>query len=267
MTPNEIMQYFIDQGWTPMQAAGFAAGTAVGESGGNPGAFNPKDPNGGSSGLFQMNGPRKAAFDQFAGDKAKDPRTQLDYATYELNGPEKGAAARLKSATSLEDAVGAGLHFERPQGFDPNDYTRTPDYSRRLGIAKDLYSQYSGMSTPAAAPPQQGLLARMGIATPPPTDTQNTKQGLLSRLGVVAPTDPATASKGLIDAIKTGNYQGMRQGAAGVGQALISSDIPAPQTRPMQPVEQPGKITLPTTSYTQDDDATTSILKMLGLMK
>lgn len=64
---TDIENLWTQLGGDPAKAP-LAAAIALGESGGDPNAFNPKDPHGGSFGLFQINGVHgdQATFDPIA---------------------------------------------------------------------------------------------------------------------------------------------------------------------------------------------------------
>lgn len=272
MTPNQAMQHFIDAGWSPVQAAGMVGGF-MGESSLNPAAYNPNDP-GGSIGLAQWNGPRRTAFEQFAGDKARDPFTQLSFANNELRSTEGHAGKMLSSADTLEKAVAANLAYERPKGYTSSDVNSMPAFAKRLEYAQNAYNGYTnGVAAPAStAPPQQapaateltGLLAKLGVQTSGPAG-----QGLLARMRITHPdTSALSPPTGLIAGLKNGNFSGLKD----VGNAMMAADQPAQQApAPMQPIQQQSSpSSVPQTNYVSgggqsQEDMLTSILKMLGV--
>ena len=270
MTAVEFMQYLVDNGWSPMHAAAYVGGFTQ-ESGLNPKAYNPNDP-GGSIGIPQWLGDRKAQFLKYAGNNINDPKVQASFIVKELSGPEAHAASLMRKAGSLEDATSAALAYERPSGYSPDNPVATPSWSKRYAYAKDLYDQYMGGNTtpnvgptPGTETRSQGLLSKFGVVTP----SADQQTGLLGKLGVV---NEAPTSKGLIDSIKTGNFGGMRNAAAKMGGALSDMDTPQVTARPMQPVEPMGKAAdLPMIDYNappqQDEGIMAQLMKYLGAYK
>jgi hypothetical protein len=103
-------------GLTPAQAAGVAGNLQV-ESGFNPSANNPRE---GAIGLAQWEGGRRTGLQRFAaahGTSETDLGTQIDYLIYELQGPEAGALAQLKTAGNPGAAAAAfDQYYERSAG-------------------------------------------------------------------------------------------------------------------------------------------------------
>lgn len=91
------------------------------ESGLNPG-INEKNPivpgSRGGYGLYQLTGPRRVAYEQFAAQRGVDPSNtdaQLDFLMMELQGPEKKAAQSILSAPDTGSAAAAiARDFLRP---------------------------------------------------------------------------------------------------------------------------------------------------------
>ena len=104
-------------GLTEYQVAG-AVGSMMQESGLNTQAYNGADPNGGSLGLAQMNGPRLeelARMAEAAGTSIDDPYVQWDHIGQELLSTESRALAKLKEAKTLGEATRVWTdYFERP---------------------------------------------------------------------------------------------------------------------------------------------------------
>lgn len=111
---DQAMTYFMGQGWTRAQAAGIVANLdaesrmepGIRQIGGGPGY-----------GLGQWEGPRQADFKAWAGHDIHGSSfgEQLRFVQHELMTTEKGAANRLRNATSAGDA-GAIVcrYYERP---------------------------------------------------------------------------------------------------------------------------------------------------------
>lgn len=104
-------------GLTEYQIAG-ALGSIQQESGFKPNAYNPDDPDGGSVGMGQWNGPRLEALQEWSernGFDMFDPKVQWDWFAEELSTTEAEALARVKETKSTGEASDAWtLHFERP---------------------------------------------------------------------------------------------------------------------------------------------------------
>jgi Phage tail lysozyme/D-alanyl-D-alanine carboxypeptidase len=111
-------------GLQPHQALG-ALWSLAGESGKglDPGAYNPKDP-GGSVGIGQWLGPRRAALEAFAKDRGTavtDPNTQADFLVDELTNEkaatyQPGVFKAMQGAQTAADATKVWTsQFERPE--------------------------------------------------------------------------------------------------------------------------------------------------------
>jgi hypothetical protein len=124
MKTVDVVQYFMDKGYKPHQAAAIA-GNLTQESSLNPEAINPKS---GAFGLGQFLGPRKKALYDYAerqGSYASDPGTQLDFIDHELNTTERKAKGKLMAATNLADATNAfSNHYERAGAAEKNNAKR-----------------------------------------------------------------------------------------------------------------------------------------------
>lgn len=91
------------------------------ESGLNPG-INERNPivpgSRGGFGLYQLTGPRRTAYEQFAGQRGVDPsdvNAQLDWLMHELQGPEAKAAQSIFSSQNAGEAGAAIVNnFLRP---------------------------------------------------------------------------------------------------------------------------------------------------------
>jgi hypothetical protein len=136
--------YFVKQGWTPVQAAAIV-GNLQQESGMglNSGALNKDDggPGNHSMGIGQWNRDRLSALQNFAGKQGKswnDFDTQLAFVQHELNGPESSAAARLKAAGDIKSATAAFIGYERPQGWSLQNPTAGHGFGNRLNNAVAL---------------------------------------------------------------------------------------------------------------------------------
>lgn len=119
-SPEYIRQGLIARGLPEHVADGFMMNFQD-ESGLNPGIneISPIVPGSrGGFGLYQLTGPRRTAYEQFAAQRGVDPSdvdAQLDWLMYELGGPEAGAASAIMG-TSTPGEAGAAIvdQFLRP---------------------------------------------------------------------------------------------------------------------------------------------------------
>jgi spore coat assembly protein SafA len=129
---DQAMRYFESQGWTRAQAAGIVANlqaesglqNGIQQHGGGPGY-----------GLAQWEGPRQAAFRQWAGHDIHGSSfdEQLGFIQYELTHSESGAGNALRRATSAGDAAQIVTRlYERPA-----DTAGQSTY--RAGLARQIY--------------------------------------------------------------------------------------------------------------------------------
>lgn len=125
-SPTAFMQGRIKRGDDPITAAAWA-GNVEHESSFNPAAFNPKDPNGGSHGLIQWNGPRAQALRQFAaarGGNPADPELQQDFLQSEIDADPQFKAMLAAAPTAQEKAALISMKFIRPAGGQPEAMSR-----------------------------------------------------------------------------------------------------------------------------------------------
>ena len=111
------LDYFIQQGWSPEQAAGLVANLQA-ESGQNlnPAAWNPSEQ---AYGIAQWRGSRQKDFADAMRKPLKDSslQDQLEFVQHELNNKEANAGRRLKSAKTAEDAAAiVDQYYERSSG-------------------------------------------------------------------------------------------------------------------------------------------------------
>lgn len=121
---NAIMNYFVNKGLTPAQAAGIV-GNIDQESGGNPDQH--QFGGGPGYGLCQWEaGARKNDLQRFANQEHKpisDLNMQLDFIWHEMNGSESGSLRALRGATNARQAADI---FERTyeRAGTPNNWAR-----------------------------------------------------------------------------------------------------------------------------------------------
>ena len=139
--------YETAHGLSPVQAAA-VGGHAIQESGGQ--ASGRVGDGGTAFGTFQWRNERFTALKRFANERGadwKDQKTQLDYAAWEGENGDAGARRawkELKSATTVEEATKAWMHFERPQGYTPDNPSGGHGYAARLSNARSLLGAKGG---------------------------------------------------------------------------------------------------------------------------
>lgn len=141
---QQAFDYFVKQGWTPVQAAAIV-GNLQQESGMglNSGALNRDDggPGNHSMGIGQWNRDRLAALQAYAASQKKpwnDFETQLGFVQHELGGAESAAAARLRQANDIKSATAAFIGYERPQGWSLKNPMGGHGFGNRLNNAVAL---------------------------------------------------------------------------------------------------------------------------------
>jgi len=128
---------FFKRKWSPVQAAAIV-GHGIAESGLNPG-INQKGGN--AYGGWQWDD-RKPKLLSWLGEKGYQPddfKGQMEYVQHELETSESYAADQLRSATTIEAATAAFMHFERPQGYSRANPTAGHNWAGRLASAKSVY--------------------------------------------------------------------------------------------------------------------------------
>lgn len=138
--------YLTSKGLTPVQAAGIV-GHGFAESGNNP--TGAAGDSGRSNGYFQWDPQRFAnmkAFAQSQGRDWRDRTTQLDFALVEAKADPRVWGA-LSSAKTPEEATTAWMHFERPQGYTPDNPTAGMHYDKRLAAARRSLDLAGGTAT------------------------------------------------------------------------------------------------------------------------
>ena len=116
ITPNakKALEFFIDKGWTPEQAAGIVGNLQAESTDAiNPNATNPKN---GMYGIAQWDTKRREDFKQIIGRDIKGStlEQQLEFLDWELKHKEKFAGEKLKQTkTPQEAAIIFEKHYER----------------------------------------------------------------------------------------------------------------------------------------------------------
>lgn len=149
---RQAMAYFRSRGLSQHAAAGIV-GNLMAESRLNTSARNKGDGRDGrdSIGIGQWNGDRARAlhsFAQNAGKAATDFETQLAFVLHELDGSEKSAGQRLRSARTVEEATAAMIGYERPAGWSDANPRGGHNWSGRLSFA----NQFAGAPAQSTAP-------------------------------------------------------------------------------------------------------------------
>jgi len=143
------LQYFMDQGFNKTQATGLVANLYA-ESGLNPKAVGDK---GQAVGIGQWHPDRQAIFEKQFGKKLKDAsfQEQLEFIVYELTHSEQKALSKFQSAKTVEDAVKAGLAYERPANYEKELKHRT-DIANNIQVKVFNNTGNNAVATAAALP-------------------------------------------------------------------------------------------------------------------
>lgn len=143
---EKIFNFFVARGYTPEQASGFV-GNFFAESSLDPTALNPDDKGKPAFGLAQWRGDRYDGLRRFSAVNTLDYTTlhaQLLYTVYELNGSEKRANSKLKSAkTAREAAYMITRYYERPEYEMKNGKYTSPSLSKRIDFAENTFERYA----------------------------------------------------------------------------------------------------------------------------
>jgi peptidoglycan hydrolase-like protein with peptidoglycan-binding domain len=114
---REAVQFFISKGWTPAQAAGIV-GNLQAESGANM-KTNAVGDGGKAYGIAQWHPDRQANFQRAFGKDIREAgfKEQLAFVQWEFENTERNAAAKLKQATTPEQAAWVvDEYYERSSG-------------------------------------------------------------------------------------------------------------------------------------------------------
>lgn len=126
--------------------------------------------NGTAFGLSQWRLDRRAALGRFAASRGvavSDFDTQLAFLAHELNTSEGRAGQALRSATTLDDATAAMMHFFRPAGYTRGNPRGGHGYANRLAYAQAILSQGGGAPAVATAPTRVPLAAPVQLPAAP----------------------------------------------------------------------------------------------------
>ena len=131
--PKIAMEFFLDQGWTPEQAAGLVANLQA-ESYDR---IDPAAENGGAYGIAQWRGSRKRDFEQEMGRplKGSSLMDQLKFVQHELNNKEAKAGRLLKKATTAAEAAEIVDEFYERSGGAA--------IRRRIALANSLLTAFA----------------------------------------------------------------------------------------------------------------------------
>jgi len=215
-----VFRFLRGKGLSPAQAAG-VVGSLQQESGKglSPTAQNPSS---GAYGIGQWLGGRKSAL--MSQPNPASLRTQLNHLWSELQGPERGALAKIKQAHTLADAASAWTWgFERPGRAEAN-------VPARVSNAQAVFKRLHGAGGDTSVPTTSGGM-RASAASAPSTRTTVTKtpgvdnrvaraaliQSFLDDNSSVDPLEFATQAKALEDVAPTETTKTIRvAGAPGV---------------------------------------------------
>lgn len=121
----------------------------------------------GGFGLYQLTGPRRVAYEQFAqqrGVNLADPDAQMDFLMMELQGPESRAAKSILSAPDVNTAaIAIARDFLRPA---PENLAKR--VARYGGAEPPSYGgQGNALAVPQGQPPMGNALAQQQEPEPP----------------------------------------------------------------------------------------------------
>ena len=131
--PKIAMEFFLDQGWTPEQAAGLVANLQA-ESYDR---IDPAADHAGAYGIAQWRGSRKRDFEQEMGMplRGSSLMDQLKFVQHELNNKESKAGDLLKKATTAAEAAAiVDQFYERSGGAA---------LKQRIAAAKSLLTAFA----------------------------------------------------------------------------------------------------------------------------
>lgn len=220
----QIMDYFVEKGLTPEQAAGIV-GNMERESGLDPNALE-----GGSGpgfGLVQWSFGRRENLENYAAEHGKPPgdlKTQLDFLWGELNGPENKTLQDFKANPNMSAKEAAEVFckdFERPGVVAMNDRTSAADQFFQL-------YQHGG---------DAGAVQVAGGNAPAPTEFNQKLVSAVERVDASMPGTGycATAVQRALADVGLGQFMGSGNGWD-MGQKLLQSglfeQIPLDQAKP-----------------------------------
>lgn len=178
------MQWLLKKGYAPHQAAAMV-GHGVQESGLRTDAVGDA---GTAKGIFQWRGPRLAGLQSFAAASGMDPNnidTQLGFMDHELNTTERKAGDALRASTDVRGATRAGMMFERPAGYTPDNpeaghgwANRFGEASRLAGVPVDTSAAPAAMLRPSVLPAAPAPLAAAFLPAGPPDDEFARRQAM-----------------------------------------------------------------------------------------
>ena len=172
MNAEDIRTGLIERGLPPHVADGFLMNFQD-ESGLDPG-INEREPlvpgSRGGFGLYQLTGPRRVAYEQYAQERGvdvADPNAQLDFLMTELAGPEKRAAQSIMAAPDASSAaIAIARDFLRPA--PENLERRVARYAGQPGLQDTPTTQAAAMQQATAqeqqSPVAQGYRPSMSVA-------------------------------------------------------------------------------------------------------
>ncbi len=217
---SAIREGLVSRGLPPHVADAFVLNFQD-ESGLNPG-INERNPivpgSRGGFGLYQLTGPRRTAYEQFAGQRGVDPSdvdAQLDWLMHELQGPEAKAAQSILSAGDTGTAAAAIVNdFLRPspehRTSRANRYMSLAGQDGQAPAAQALDSLAGGQPVQVASlDPSIG----MEQAAPAPEPNMQVAQALagpdLSQIPVTAGGNAGVAQPGQSQSINPAIIQAL----------------------------------------------------------
>jgi hypothetical protein len=175
------------------EAAFGVLGSLAGESGRglNTGAFNPKDPNGGSVGVAQWHSDRRTAMENFQSrwGSPRDFRHQIDFVVHELKTTHKGVADKLAKD---------GMTRAKAASVWTKEYERPAKAYEHIGTRQQNATYFSKMDAGRPRSPQEAIDRTSptknleAIAQATATLAAGTPIGVTGAIATAAAQQPAT---------------------------------------------------------------------------
>lgn len=199
-SPQGLLSYLTNNlKYNPQQAAAIV-GNIEQESGFNPSSFNKNE---GAFGLLQWRGPRLDALKQFAAANGSDPadwQTQLNFAKYEMGGPEAKSAAPFLASNSVPQANDALRGYIRY-----GDNSQGTRLNNALHFAGGLGPGYAAVNSPPLEPGTQAP------PLPPPINIGGQPQTPQTPLMAAAPQQQQPQQPSMLQALASYGMQPQQQ--------------------------------------------------------
>lgn len=191
----------------------------------------------GGRGLYQLTGPRRTAYENFAAERGDTPYntdSQLDYMIRELNGPESAANAKIMATNTPQEAAQAIVkNFLRPA--PEHQASRSAAYGRSVDPYANLQGPGADMSPAVQTPAMDAAIASSKTpAMAPAVQTPSMNAAMVSMGNVMQnaamPVKPAPMTQ-MVDNTGAGVSLGGLFANLGKAFAGAQSQAPAAQVR------------------------------------